>query len=251
MQDDVERSRLSRIQTVWQLVEQAHADGKEQAQARSEIVSRYSNPIQRYLFAALRDEDAAQEVFQNFWLRFSRGDFRGADPHKGRFRDYLKRALANLIADYRQKRHKQAREKTEEGVDQLAEDAQSLQLDAEFIASWRAELLRSAWERLADAERAAGQPYFAALRFRSDQPESTTEALCAELARVTQREWTSAAARKLLQRARERFADGLLDEVAATLSNPGDGALEGELIELELIEYCRSALRRRTDQAAE
>ncbi|MBV8265921.1 MAG: hypothetical protein JO252_06210, partial [Planctomycetaceae bacterium] len=48
--------------------------------------------------------------------------------------------------------------------------------------------------------------------------------------------------RQALHRARERFADLLIDQVANTL---GDSDVEQELIDLGLIDYCRPALRRR------
>jgi hypothetical protein len=47
----------------------------------------YHRAVHRYLLGALRDEDAAEELFQEFALRFVRGDFRWADRGRGRFRD--------------------------------------------------------------------------------------------------------------------------------------------------------------------
>ena len=58
----------------------------------------------------LRDREAADELSQEFSLRFVRGDLKGADRERGRFRDYLKGVLFHLIGDYwrRRKRAPQA-----------------------------------------------------------------------------------------------------------------------------------------------
>jgi hypothetical protein len=45
--------------------------------------------------------------------------------------------------------------------------------------------------------------------------------------------------------ARERFADLMLNEIVQGLSNPTVENLEEELIDLNLLEYCRPALERR------
>ena len=63
------------------------------------LVLRYGGAVHRYLLASLRDVDAADELAQEFALRFLRGDFKNADPGKGRFRDFLKRAVYRLMVD--------------------------------------------------------------------------------------------------------------------------------------------------------
>ena len=50
--------------------------------------------------------------------------------------------------------------------------------------------------------------------------------------------------RKSLQRAQAKFADLLLDQVAESLDDPA-ADLEAELRELDLLQYCRTALGRR------
>ena len=83
--------RLSRINTLWTMVFQAHgADRDAVQQAQCVLLERYRGAIYRYLVGALRDADAAEELAQEFALRFVRGDFRRANPEKGRFRSYLK-----------------------------------------------------------------------------------------------------------------------------------------------------------------
>jgi hypothetical protein len=60
---------------------------------------------------------------------------------------------------------------------------------------------------------------------------------------------TAAAVRQTLHRARERFADALLDEIAQALDDPSAEALEAELIDLSLHDHCRPALDRRAGKA--
>ena len=60
---------LSRIETLWSVVRQAHDDGSEVARtAQDELLERYGGAARRYLLAALREENAADEVFQEFAL---------------------------------------------------------------------------------------------------------------------------------------------------------------------------------------
>src|SRR5262245_18556900 len=82
--------RLSSISTLWSLVEKAHQETIAAAIAQRALLQRYCGAVYRYLLGALLDEAAAEDLFQDFALRFLRGDFRRADPGKGRFRDYLK-----------------------------------------------------------------------------------------------------------------------------------------------------------------
>jgi hypothetical protein len=60
-------SHLSRIETHWTAVFQAHRGPSEDAvQAQSELVRRYGGAVHRYLLASLQDADAADELSQEF-----------------------------------------------------------------------------------------------------------------------------------------------------------------------------------------
>src|SRR6516164_10735492 len=103
--NDADR-HLSRISTLWSLVSLAHHEaGDEVSTAQQKLLERYSGAIRRYLLGALRDPDAAEDLFQDFAYRFLHGDLRRVDPQRGRFRDYVKGVLFHLIADY----HKRSR----------------------------------------------------------------------------------------------------------------------------------------------
>ena len=73
------------------MVHQAHGENTaEIIAAQGHIIDRYSGAVYRYPLAALRDRDAADEVFQEFALRLVKGGFRNSDQRRGRFRDYVK-----------------------------------------------------------------------------------------------------------------------------------------------------------------
>src|SRR5207253_1471958 len=108
--DPEPRPRLSRIPTRWSEVLEAHAGPADAAAAaRHRLLLRYGAAVHRYLLGAVGDPDAADELGQEFAVRFLRGDFRRADPGRGRFRDYLKAALANLVNEHHRARQARPR----------------------------------------------------------------------------------------------------------------------------------------------
>lgn len=248
-------SRLSRISTRWGLL--AAAGGSLHTavrNARLALIERYQGAAYRYLLAAVRDPDVADDLFQEFALRCLQGAFRRADSRRGRFRDYLKTTLYHLIVDY-QGRRRRAPQPLDTDIQPTAAEWDAGQSDRHFIDSWREELLERAWAALLEAEQQGGQPFYTVLKARADAPDASSTDLAARVnerlsaVRVNglpaARPYTETAARKALQRARARFSDALLDEVVRSLDNPPIEALEEELIDLDLLAYCRSALARR------
>jgi len=237
--------RLSWLSTYWSLVLQAHRGPADAARpARELLLDRYAGAARRYLHGALRDEDAADELFQEFALCLVRGDLRGADPCRGRFRDYVKAVLSHLVADYHKRRQRWPRPLPADGFEPAAE-VPNEDLDRQFLESWRDELLAHAWAALAEVERRTGQPSYVVLRFRADHPDLRSPQLAEQLSGRLGRPLTAAGVRQLLHRARERFAELLLDEVSRSVEAPAAERLEQELVELGLLEYCRPALERR------
>lgn len=245
-------NRLSRMSTMWTLVLQAHApDQLAAAEAMRILMQRYYGAVHRYLLGAVRDEEAADELFQEFAMRFLRGAFHRADPNRGRFRDFVRTSLINLVTDYRKRamRRGPALGDLQIDADQVEERDE---LERQFLSSWREELLARAWEGLAQAEEASRQPLFAALRMKAEQPQLSS-AQIAELltARLNpEKPYTDVGIRKTVQRAREKLSDLLLDEVAHSLGGASLVEVEEELVETGLIAYCRDALLRRRGQVA-
>ncbi len=238
---------LSDLSTHWTMVFEAHSGkpGKMNV-AVSELMCRYSGAVHRYLLKALKDPDAAAELDQEFAVRFLQGSFRHADPKRGRFRDYVKRAVQNLINDYhRRKRSDRLRNSggTEPGVD----DDGPAQFERQFLESWRTDLLDRAWSSLSALEKSTGQPYNTVLRFRVDHPELSSGQLAERLAVTLGRPLSPGAVRQALQRSRRKYVNFLLAEVLASLSCPTQNDLEEELSDLSLLNYCRPFMRQRTD----
>jgi RNA polymerase sigma-70 factor (ECF subfamily) len=237
--------RLSRITTQWDIIFQAHADSPEEAaQAQAALVRRYGGAVRRYLLGALHDQDAAEELAQEFALRFLRGDFQRADPSRGRFRDFLKRALRNLMIDHLRRRRAQPRP-LEGAPEPAADDPATADFDRQFTSCWREELLSRAWQELASLQARSGQPYHTILRFRADNPELRSPQMADRLSWQLGKSITPGGLRQALHVARGRFLGYLLDEVRGSLQDPTDEDLEEELGEVGLLEYCRPALRRR------
>ena len=244
MQAENLNQRLSRISTLWSLVIGAHQGPTEAVKlARQQLLERYGAAARRYLRKLLRDSDGADEVFQEFALQLVHGDLRGADPQRGRFRNFVKGTLFHLVADYRKQRREWPGPLPNDGAD-VAADPDELESELRFEESWRDELLARAWAALAEIEARTSQPYYAVLRFRADHPEMHSPQMAEQLAARLGRPFTAVGVRQILHRAREKFAELLLDEVSHALENPTLEQVEQELVELSLLDYCRPALER-------
>jgi hypothetical protein len=102
-------------------------------------------------------------------------------------------------------------------------------------------LINRTWQALADA-----QPTFRAVLFlHVQQPELPSPRMAEQLASQLGRPFTPANVRVQLHRAREKFADLLLDEVAASLGVPTEEGLIEELQYLQFLKICGPALERR------
>ena len=235
--------RLSRIETLWSVVRQAHADDSEETTAaRARLIERYHNAIRRYLMACLRDPDGVDEVFQEFSLRFVRGDFSNVDANKGRFRSYIKTVIYHLAADFSRARQKH----TIASLDQEslpADHRQGHHDDDQFLAGWRESLLASAWDELRREEESTGKAWHTVLQARSKNPGMRSADLARHVSALADREISTGNVRVLLHRARERFAAILIHRVRDSLAGGDQQTLEQELIDLNLWQYCRPLLR--------
>jgi RNA polymerase sigma factor (sigma-70 family) len=237
---------LSHISTLWSLVYQAHQGSPETVSAaQRRLLERYSGAIHRYLLGALRDPDAADDLFQEFALRFLRGDFKRADPQRGRFRSFVKTSLFHLVIDHQRRRREQAPAPLADGQEPATQTPELDDAERRFVESWRDELMDRSWQALAEVERRTGQPHYTVLRCRSEQPLLSSAELAEQLGTRLGREFTVHGVRQALHRARDKMADLLLHEVIQSLDNPTPQELEDELTDLGLLSYCRGALDRR------
>ena len=217
------------------MLARAHGEADEQQRAREELLQCYGGAVRRYLVAALRNEEAADEVFQEFSLRMVRGDFKKATPEKGRFRAYLKTCLHHLMMDH----HRQIQRKPKSLGDKASGIANPIGqtdewLDRSFIDSWRRGILDETWNRLQLLSEQSEQPYFQVLRTRADFPEDSLQSLGERLARLGLGSFEGSKLRVTLHRARKRFAALLTDQIRETLEYPTEEAIEEELIALGL-----------------
>src|SRR3954470_3682673 len=134
--------RLTLINTLWSVVRQAHQDTGEQAHAaRRALLERYGGAIRRYLLGALRDEEAANDLAQDFAYRFLHGDLKGADPTRGRFRDFVKGVLFHMVADYHVKRKRDPSSLSGSPVEPGADCSFAAEREEAYRTAWRDELM--------------------------------------------------------------------------------------------------------------
>jgi RNA polymerase sigma-70 factor (ECF subfamily) len=238
----VSEGRFDNLKTLWTLVRRAHGETPDvAAEARGQLLLRYRGAAYRYLLATVRDADTAEELSQEFALKFLRGDFHHAHPGRGRFRDYLRCSLAHLIKSHRRRA---ARQPEPLGTDLPALGTEAAGEDAAFLTAWREALLVRAWTDLERAEQQTGAPVHTVLRFRVDHPQLSSTELAEQLAARLGKSLSALAVRQALHRAREKFASLLVEAVAQSLDQPTHEQLLAELAELNLLSYCRSLVDR-------
>jgi RNA polymerase sigma-70 factor (ECF subfamily) len=207
------------------------------------MLLRYYGAVYRYLLGMLREPQTAEELTQEFAVRFLRGDFKKADPGRGRFRDFLKTALRHLVIDtWRRRGQEPAALPPGAMVEAPAAPAELEMLDAEFLNRWREELLGQTWEALRVVEEETGQPFNMVLHWKAAEPGLSAAETADRLGSARGRPYSEPAARKLLQRARRHFAALLVEEVTRSLPGCTRAELEQELLDLDLLPYCQGAL---------
>jgi RNA polymerase sigma-70 factor (ECF subfamily) len=237
---------LSQIATLWTVVQQANSpDAEAAAAARRRLLERYGGAVKRYLLGALRDPEAAEELSQEFALRFLDGRYQGADRERGHFRKFVRGVLAHLIADHYRRLNARMRALPQDAAEAQAPGQDPAAADPLFLETWRQTLLGRAWQALAEVEAQTGQPFHTVMRLRVDQPNLRSAQMAEQLSTQLGKPISAAGLRQTLHRARDRYADLLLDEVVQTLGRSAEEDLEQELIELNLLAYCQTALSRR------
>jgi DNA-directed RNA polymerase specialized sigma24 family protein len=247
---NVDDARLSQLTTRWSVIFDAcHGPDHSDRAAQAQVLERYCAAIYRYAVRVLSDPDLAEEVCQEFAYRFVRGDFHRADPAKGRFRDYVKKAVIHLLGEFHRDRKARARVTPLESevADETPPTPTPLDVhEAEFIALWRKELINRAWDEMEVQQSATGPPYYAALRLKAEEPEISAVGLADRLRNLEKGDYSAAGVRQVLHRSREIFAEKLLAEVRRSILSDDDDVLADELAELDLLTYCRQALKRKS-----
>jgi RNA polymerase sigma-70 factor (ECF subfamily) len=237
---------LSHIATQWTMLYRAHQGAADEAAAaQQELMLRYCGAVYRYLLRAVRDPSVAEDLTQEFALRFVQGRFGQVDREQGRFRNYVKGALFRLVQDHYRHQAREPRRVSLPAQVPLAAPDDVAAAEQDFRDSWRQELLSRAWKALEQVQGETGQPYHDVLRMRVDQPDLSSSQIAEQLSSRLGRPISSAGVRQLLHRARERFADLLLDDVRQSLEGASLERIAEELAELNLLKYCKDVLDRR------
>jgi RNA polymerase sigma factor (sigma-70 family) len=241
MAGDTISQRLDSMTTRWSVVRRAHqASIASAGQARNELVLRYSRAIRAYVRAILQDDGRADEVAQDAIVRLLSGDFAGADPNRGRFRDLLKVSVRNMAKNHWEKENR--RRPAAVDVEDIAV-AEGSSEDPEWLASWRQNALDLTWSALETLERS--EPDSSAvvlLRLRASFPDASSEELAERLSQKIKKAVTAESARQQLRRARVKFAELLIEEIADGLTDSSPDDVEEELAALGLMDYVRDLL---------
>ena len=240
--------RLSQIETVWSVVRQATSDRPaDRRNAQDALIAIYEASIRSYLIACLNDPHAADEVFQDFGLKLSRGDFASADPSRGRFRSFVKSVLYRLVIDYHRSHMKMAARRLHHNdmFEPAVHEEPVIDDDERFERSWKEGLLQYAWAQLREEQEDHGHHYYTMLKLRAEHSDWSSSQLIDAMKTKSGRQFSSSAVRVALHRARKRFAEFLLDAVAASMPNDSRAELENELISLDLMRYCGDIFRER------
>lgn len=240
MGSDERDLHISQMQTRWVQVLEAF----ELPEARNALVLRYFGAVHRYLIGALRDLDAADDLAQQFAQRFLECDMTRVDPRRGRFRDYVKAMVCNLLADHRRKAARRPPPPPEDVPEPADPDRELPDLDRQLLDGLRNELLARAWEGLVRIQEQSAQPFYTVLRFRAEHPEIRSPEMAEQLSGRLGRSVTAVWVRQVLLRARGRFEDLVVAEVASSVEDATPERVEQELIDLDLLDYCRSGLER-------
>jgi RNA polymerase sigma-70 factor (ECF subfamily) len=231
----METSRIDAISTRWSLVRRAHLDGKPESagEARQVLVMRYAAAVRKYLGGILRDSEQADELSQDVVVRLLRGDFAGADPDRGRFRDLLKTAVRNIAHKHWEK--SKVRKTVDAELDLVSGDAPN---DDAWQTAWQGTVVEHVWDILEEDERKEkGVPAFTVLKMRTQYPDESSDQLAERLSLQMGTTIRPDAWRQMLRRARVKFAEALVEEVRIGLDDPSSASVQEELAAMGLLEY--------------
>jgi RNA polymerase sigma factor (sigma-70 family) len=238
-----EKQRLTEIPTEWTLIKIAHTPPEGPAGAKSDqggyptpeavaaameaLIGRYHDAVGRYLRLKLRDQNLADEVSQDFWTKLLTHKLAGADPSKGRFRDYLRTVLHRLIID-----HFRSRKIQQLPPGDILDPSSS---DHEFDNVWREAIINRARLRLQTYEAATPKNRYASvLELRTKYPDAPIDDLAAKLTQQVNAKVSPEAFRKTLQRARSKFLELLIQELRETIHPAEPEDIEAEIYDLGL-----------------
>ena len=115
--------------------------------------------------------------------------------------------------------------------------------DEQWTRCFRDNVLEIAWDQLEDYQsKNKGSITHRVLRLRAENPSFDSKQLAAEVSNQSGREVNAATFRQQLRRARVRFAEYVVEEIANGLDAPEPERIHDELIALGLYEFIKDVL---------
>jgi DNA-directed RNA polymerase specialized sigma24 family protein len=223
--------------TRWSRVVAAGAPATPEARtALAELCAAYWYPIYVLIRKRGHPAEEARDLTQDYFARLlEKGTLATADRARGRFRAFLRTDCGYFLADRRDRDRAQKRGggRTAVSFDALdaegryhAEPADDLTPERLFDRSWALTLLEGVLDRLATESAAAGRGAWFE-RLRVVLTEGTGAVPYARIA--AELGTTEAAVQQAASRLRRRYRAALREEIAATLDEPDEAAIDDEV----------------------
>ena len=232
-----EQFQPTRWAVVLSLREKGDADSIHRA--LDSLCQEYWYPL--YAFARRRGhaEHDAQDLTQGFFGYLLEKDlFSLADPTRGKLRTFLLTTFTRYISKEAKSAHAQKRgggHRIESLDEEIAdgdhrykrEPADSLTPEVLFARSWAQTILEKSRTELKRREAAAGKTDL--LNYLEPFLEGTPESLLSYEIAAADLGMTQVAVRKTVSRLRERYREAVRQQIASTLENPTEEAVENEI----------------------
>ncbi|MBS0661406.1 MAG: RNA polymerase subunit sigma-24 [Verrucomicrobia bacterium] len=216
------------------------ADRSSAERALGELCRSYWYPLYAFARRSGLGPPDAEDATQSFFAAvLEERLFAAADPSIGRLRSFLLKAFSRDLADTRRRERRQRRGGGTEHIPLEAAEERFLGGPAsaepalEFEAAWATAVLEGALGRVAEDYRATGRgELFEALRpaLGSGQQEPADSAQLA-----VQLGLQPPALRQAVTRLRQRFRAALREQIADTLREPSEEAIDDELRALQAV----------------
>ena len=216
--------------THWSVVLEAkNGESPRADEAFEQLCRTYWPPLYSFVRREGHDEADAKDLTQEFFLKLIERDYLQHLKHqRGRFRSFMLTLLKNFLSEQRGRAAAQKRgggkifvplDSSDESVPYFAEPVDSLSPDQVFERRWAQTVFQVALNRLRDEYVESGRgPFFELLK--EFQPREPGAPSYVEIGRKF--EMTEAAVKSAVQRMRQRHREILREEIAHTVTSPGE-----------------------------
>lgn len=216
--------------THWSVVLAAkNGDAPRASEAFEQLCRTYWPPLYAFIRREGHDEADAKDLTQEFFLKLIERDYLQHLKHqRGRFRSFMLTLLKNFLSEQRGRAAAQKRgggkallplEAIGEAGPYLIESVDNLSPDQVFERRWAQTVFQTALNRLQDEYVESGRgPFFALLK--DFQPREAGAPSYAEIG--VKFGMTEAAVKSAVQRMRQRHREILREEIAHTVTSPGE-----------------------------